>query len=80
MSDIDPVEFGQLQAQVKALLDADKEKTDLLRTMAEQVTAIRLQLAQTEGGWKVLMAISTASASVGGFITWAISHFWKVGS
>lgn len=75
MSDIDPQEFGRLQAQVETLIRSDAEKTDLLRTLADDMTAIRLQLAEAGGGWRMLLALGGASSVVGGFITWAVTHF-----
>jgi hypothetical protein len=75
MSDIDPQEFGRLQAQVETLIRSDAEKTDLLRTLADDMTAIRLQLAEAGGGWRMLLALGGASSVVGGAITWAATHF-----
>ena len=75
MNDIDPQQFGELRAQVQMLLKSDEEKTELLRALSENVTAMRLQMAEASGGWKVLMALGTVSASLGGAVTWAITHF-----
>lgn len=74
---IDPQEFGRLQALVETLIKSDEVKTELLATLTADVTAMRLQLAEAKGGWRALMAIGGASASAGGLISWAISHFWK---
>jgi len=79
VSDIDPQEFGRLQAQVETLIASDREKTDLLKILAADMTAVRLQLAEAKGGWRLLMAIGGASASAGGAIAWALNHFTKVG-
>jgi hypothetical protein len=75
MSDIDPQEFGALKAQVAQLLESDREKTELLRLLSENVTAMRLQMAEAKGGWKVLMAIGGASATAGGALSWVLTHF-----
>lgn len=84
MSDIDPQEFGRLQAQVETLIASDREKTELLKTLSDNVTAMRLEMAETmaqaKGGWKVLTAMVTASASVGGVITWMLTHLTGRGS
>lgn len=77
MSNFDPVEFGRLQAQVENLLKSDAEKTELLRAMAQDMTAIRLQLAEARGGWRLLMLLGGGAATLGSGITWAIGHFWK---
>jgi hypothetical protein len=77
MSEINPQEFGRLQAQVETLISSDREKTDLLKTLAEDMTAVRLQLAEASGGWKVLVLLGGASATLGSTLTWAITHFSK---
>lgn len=68
MSDIDPQEFGRLQAQVEQLILAVGKLDEKVETMGKQ-------LSEAKGGWRVLSAIVTASASAGGAISWAISHF-----
>jgi len=77
MSEIDPQEFGRLQAQVETLIRSDAEKTDLLRKMVEDMTAVRLQLAEASGGWKVLVMLGGASSVLGGAITWAATHLTR---
>jgi hypothetical protein len=80
MSSIDPQEFGELKARVEALLKADDEKTQLLRDLSDNVNAMRLQMAEARGGWKVLMLLGGASASLGGVVTWALTHFTGKGA
>jgi hypothetical protein len=75
MSDFDPIEFGRLQAQVETLIASDAKKTELLETLASDMTAIRLQLAEAKGGWKLLVALGGASSALGGLVTWAATHF-----
>jgi uncharacterized protein (DUF1786 family) len=75
MSDIDPQEFGRLQAQVETLIASDAAKTKLLETMATSISAIQLQLAEASGGWKVLVMLGGASATLGSLVTWAFTHF-----
>lgn len=72
---IDPQEFGRLQAQVQQLLDSDKAKTDLLTEMSSALHAMQLQLAEAKGGWHTLVYLGGAAASVGGLLSWALTHF-----
>lgn len=72
---IDPQEFGRLQAQVQQLLDSDKAKTELLAGMSVALHAMQLQLAEAKGGWRALVFLGGASASLGGFLTWVLTHF-----
>lgn len=74
MSDIDPQQFGALQAQVAALVASDVETAKTLRALTEQVTAMRVQMAEARGGWKVLLALGGASASLGSAATWLLTH------
>jgi hypothetical protein len=75
MSDFDPIEFGRLQAQVEILIASDAKKTELLETLAADMTAVRIQLAEAKGGWKLLVALGGASSAVGGVVTWVATHF-----
>jgi hypothetical protein len=77
MSDINPQEFGRLQAQVEILIRSDAAKTDLLEKLADDMQAVRLQLAEASGGWKLLVMLGGSASMVGGFITWAFQHFTK---
>ena len=77
MSDIDPQEFGRLQAQVELLLKSDEQKTELLERLAADMGAIKLQLAEAKGGWKLLMALGGGAATLGSGLTWVIQHFVK---
>lgn len=75
MAEIDPQEFGRLQAQVETLIASDAAKTGLLVKLAEDMQAVRLQLAEASGGWKLLVALGGASGTVGAALAWAASHF-----
>jgi hypothetical protein len=77
MSEIDPQEFGRLQAQVETLIVSDARKNVLLETMATSIAAIQLQLASAKGGWRMLIAIGGACASAGGIASWLAHEFFK---
>jgi hypothetical protein len=79
LSDIDPKEFGRLQAQVETLLESDRQKTELLERLVADMTAVRLQLAEANGGWKLLMLLGGGAATLGSGVTWVLTH-WKGGS
>ena len=74
MTTIDPQEFGRLQAQVETLIKSDASKTELLVKLADDMQAVRLQLAEARGGWKLLVALGGASGTVGAGLAWAASH------
>lgn len=80
MSDFDAREFGRLQAQVETLIASDAAKTELLAKLADDMTAVRLQLAEASGGWKLLVMLGGASSLVGGAVTWAAQNLLNRGS
>jgi hypothetical protein len=65
MSDIDPVQFGALTAQVKTL----EAQVGNLSSDVKQL----LELAnKSKGGFWMGMAIASA---IGGFVSWMVSNF-----
>lgn len=74
MTGVDLQEFGRLQAQVELLLESNRVNTETLETMAEAIHSMQIQMAEAKGGWKALMLIGGASASLGSAATWVLSH------
>lgn len=74
---IDPREFGQMQGQVQALRsDMDRMMSDIA-DIKRSLASIGSQLSEAKGGWKVLLLVGGAAASLGGFVSWLLTH--KVG-
>lgn len=80
MSDIDPQEFGRLQAQVEQLLESNRVLTETVATMSTAIQSMQLQMAEAKGGWKVLMLLGGASATFGSAATWFITHMFGKGA
>jgi hypothetical protein len=57
MSEIDPREFGRLEAEVKAL-------TKSVEAMSTDLKAVRSALDAAGGGWRVLVAVGALSGSI----------------
>jgi hypothetical protein len=55
--DIDPREFGRLEAEVKQL-------TKTVEEMASDMRAIRSALDAAGGGWRVLVAVGAVSGAI----------------
>lgn len=71
---IDPREFGRLEGAVTAMrseLDSVKERQVLIDSKIDQVLA---QLSEARGGWRLLMALGGAGATLGSLITWFITN------
>lgn len=75
MSDFDLQEFGRLQAEVSALRRDNDRLLEALLKLTTKIEGIERQLSEAKGGWKVLMVVGGASATLGGFITSLVSHF-----
>lgn len=76
---IDPREFGRLEGAVAALkteLDDVKTKQALMDHKIDQVLD---KLSEAKGGWKLLMGLGGAAATLGGIITWFATHTITVG-
>ncbi len=77
---IDPQEFGRLQAEVAAQRrDLDRMATSL-DGMTKALTAIQDQLSEARGGWKIMLMVGGASATVGAVIAKAAVWWSKTGA
>ena len=45
-----------------------------LEKMDEKLEVMERQLAEARGGWRTLMALGGAAASLGAFVSWIVSH------
>ena len=71
---IDPREFGRLEGAVSALkteMDAMKVKQS---QMDEKLDMVLEKLTEAKGGWRALMLLGGAGATLGGVITWFATH------
>jgi hypothetical protein len=76
---IDPREFGRLEGAVAALkteLNSVKDRQVAIDGKLDQVLD---KLSEAKGGWRLLMALGGAAATLGGIITWFATHSVTVG-
>ena len=76
---IDPVAFGELKGAVSALkseLDGVKAKQAVMDEKLDQVLD---RLSEAKGGWKLLMGLGGAAATLGSALTWLATHSVTVG-
>jgi uncharacterized coiled-coil protein SlyX len=76
---IDPQEFGRLQAEVQAQRRDLDRMAGSLDVMAKSLTAIQDQLSEARGGWKIMLMVGGASATVGAVIAKAAVWWAKSG-
>lgn len=76
---IDPREFGRLEGAVTALkteLDSVKAKQTQMDVKLDMVLE---RLSEAKGGWRALMLLGGAGATLGGAITWLVTHTIHIG-
>jgi multidrug resistance efflux pump len=65
LPEIDPQEFGRLQAEVAAQRRDMDRMANSIDTMVASIQAMQAQLAEARGGWKLLLAVGGAGATAG---------------
>lgn len=76
---IDPRSFGQLEGAVGTLkteLDSVKVKQ---AQMDVKLDLVLDKLSEAKGGWRALMLLGGAGATLGGAITWFMTHNISIG-
>lgn len=68
MSEIDPREYGKLEATVSQL---QKEIHETRRDVRELLTKVN----RAEGGWKIFLMVGSACAAVGAIAAKIVSYF-----
>lgn len=64
---IDPREFGRLEQEVAHL-------TKQMDVMQATLVDISTTLTEARGGWRIVMLIGGAGATVGGLVAFAVQH------
>jgi hypothetical protein len=76
---IDPVAFGELKGAVTALkteLDGVKNKQTQMDVKLDLVLD---KLSEAKGGWRVMMWLGGAGATLGAALTWLFTHTITIG-
>lgn len=60
--------IGQLQGRVGALEENGRQQTELMREMAKELSDVNRTLNNATGGWRTLVGIGTAGATIGGLL------------
>lgn len=71
------INIARLQEQVTHLTQGMDDLQESNAQLTAKLDQVLLALSEARGGWKTLMAVGGAAATVGGFITWAVGHFSK---
>lgn len=71
---IDPREFGRLEQEVAHLTKQMDAMQATLEQIQKSFESVNATLAEARGGWRIVMLIGGAGATVGGVMAWAIQH------
>jgi hypothetical protein len=78
VSEINPQDFGRLQAEVESLRRDLGNIGDNVLLLTQQVTEMRRMLDEARGGWKTLLLVGGAMAAIGAALSkglaWLVSH------
>lgn len=71
---IDPVEFGQLKAEVVAQRRDLDRLASTLEHLAKSMDDVRDTLTEAKGGWRAVAMISGVAGTLGAAIAWVAQH------
>lgn len=71
---IDPREFGRLEGAVAALKTEMNEVKDRQAAIDGKLDQVLTKLSEAKGGWRLLMLLGGAGATLGAGLTWVLSH------
>lgn len=74
MSDINPREFGHLEARVDALTSSVASQAEVMKLMTQQLQTMNNTLTEARGGWKAMMWIGGVAGTAGSVLTWLVQH------
>lgn len=76
---VDPREFGKLEGAVEALkVDVDSLKTDV-KDLSKKLDQVLDKLNEAKGGWRALMMLGGAGATLGTIVTYLLTHSISIG-
>jgi|GEM_PF-1694220 len=71
---IDPVEFGKIQGAVDALKLQVAEVKQRQANIDQKLDLVLDKLSEAKGGWRVMMWVGGAFATVGAGFSWVVDH------
>lgn len=74
MVEVDPRDYGKLEAQVERIIKDVDNLSDEIKQLKESIQAIRDLMEQSKGGWKTLIYLGGLASTVGGLIAWLAAH------
>ena len=82
MSDIDLQEYGRLQAVVEAQGRDIERMAEAVEKLSEAMQGVQQELAAAKGGWRTLMLVGGAAATLGAmfskFAAWIVQGTLRI--
>lgn len=69
------IDIATLETEVKHLTTAVNELKSLNQKIFRKLDETQDLLTEAKGGWKALMFLGGAGATLGAFLTWFFEHF-----
>lgn len=69
------IAIATMQVEIQHLTEAVTELKANSLKMAMQLQEIQTTLSEARGGWKTMMMVGGAAATLGGFISWVLQNF-----
>lgn len=70
----DSVQIARLEERMRSM-DADmKAQTEALSALQQQMELVLQKLNEAKGGWRLLMYLGGAAATLGASLSWLASH------
>lgn len=74
VNQIDLKEYGKLEQQVEQLTKDVEEMQADIKELSAKMDTILMTLSEAKGGWKTLMWVGGAAASIATGVSWVIQH------
>lgn len=71
---IDPVEFGEIKGAVDSLKLQMTEVKQRQANIDQKLDLVLDKLSEAKGGWRVMMWVGGAFATVGAGFSWVVDH------
>lgn len=69
------IQLAAMSVEVAHLKVSVADQRTTIAELDRKLDQVLSQLAEARGGWRTLMLLGGAAGSVGGGLTWLISHF-----
>jgi hypothetical protein len=71
------LDITRLEVQVTYLSASTARLEESNQQLTEKLDQVLLTLSEARGGWRTMMILGGAMASVGAGLSWLAQHFWR---